>query len=99
MAARRIQLRTGSPAPPVTRTTITAAELYVILDHEFRRLRPRECTRCRMPIPYGRPPPDDVSANWQIGAPEECPHGCHLVVAELLARMWTRYDMLPEKGS
>jgi hypothetical protein len=50
-----------------------------------------------VPIPYWRPSPDDVSANWHIGTPIECPHGCHLVIAELLARMWTRFDMSPER--
>jgi len=81
----------------VTRTTVTAAELYTILDAEFKKLRrPGRC-RCRVPIPYWRTPPDDVSANWHIGAPPECPNGCHLVIAELLARMWTQYDMQPER--
>ena len=46
-----------------------------------------------VPLPYWRRPPDDVSANWHIGQPTECPHGCHVVVAELLARLWTRYDI------
>lgn len=80
----------------MTRTTINAAELYTLLDAEFRRLKPAACGRCRMPMPYWRKPPDDVSANWHIGTPAECPEGCHLVVAELLARMWTRYDIHPE---
>jgi hypothetical protein len=80
----------------VTRTTVSSAQLYTILDAEFRKLRPAACRRCRMPIPYWRPPPDDVSANWHIGTPVECAQGCHLVIAELLARMWTLYDMAPE---
>jgi hypothetical protein len=79
------------------RATITAAQLYTILDAEFRKLRPRACERCRMPMPYWREPPDDVSANWHIGTPADCPEGCHLVIAELLARMWTLYDMHPER--
>jgi hypothetical protein len=83
--------------PIVTRTTITAAELYTILDAEFRKSRPKACRRCRMPMPYWRAPPDDVSANWHIGTPVECPHGCHLAVAELLARMWTLYDVHRER--
>ncbi len=80
----------------MSRTTITAAELYTILDREFRKSRPKQCERCRMPLPYWRPPPDDVSANWHIGTPAECAHGCHLVIAELLTKMWTRYDIHPE---
>jgi hypothetical protein len=77
----------------VARTTIQAAQLYAILDNEFRRRKSMACESCRMPLPYWRAPPDDVSANWQIAQPAECPHGCHLVVAELLAQLWTRYDM------
>jgi hypothetical protein len=80
----------------VGRTTITGAQLYAILDREFKRLRAKECTGCRVPLPYYRKPPDDVSANWQIGTPLECPRGCHLVIAELLAKLWTRYDIQPE---
>ena len=77
----------------VERSTISAAQLYAILDREFKKLRPAGCTRCHVPLPYWRRPPDDVSANWHIGQPTECPHGCHVVVAELLARLWTRYDI------
>lgn len=81
----------------MTRTTVSSAQLYTLLDAEFRKLRPAACRRCRMPIPYWRAPPDDVSANWHIGTPPQCPHGCHLVIVELLARMWTLYDMEPER--
>jgi hypothetical protein len=81
----------------VSKTTITSAQLYAIFDREFRALRPKECERCRIPLPYWRKPPDDVSANWNIGTPEECPHNCHLIVVELLTKLWTRYDMEPER--
>lgn len=77
----------------MSRTTIPAAQLYAILDREFRRLRPAACTTCSVPLPYYRLPPDDVSANWFIGTPRECEHGCHVVIAELLARLWTQYDL------
>jgi hypothetical protein len=82
--------------PRVSRTTISAAQLYAILDREFKKLRPMRCTTCHMPLPYWRQPPDDVSANWHIGTPTECPQGCHVVIAELLTKLWTRYDI--EKG-
>jgi hypothetical protein len=81
---------------PLARTTITPAQLYAILDREFKQLQPAACGKCRVPLPYWRQPPDDVSANWHIGQPSDCPHGCHLVVAELLTRLWTRFDI--EKG-
>lgn len=79
------------------RQTLSAAQLYGVLDREFKKLRPRECRNCRVPLPFWRRPPDDVSANWNIGTPSECPQGCHLVIAELLTRLWSRYDMDPER--
>jgi hypothetical protein len=82
---------------PVTKTTIQAAQLYAILDREFKSLQSPACKHCRVPLPYWRAPPDDVSANWNIGTPDECPAGCHLVIVELLARLWSRYDMEPER--
>jgi hypothetical protein len=75
------------------RSPISAAHLYAILDREFRALRPKECTNCRAPLPYRRDPPDDVSANWDVGTPAFCSHGCHFIFAELLARLWTQYDL------
>lgn len=80
----------------MSRTTISSAHLYAILDREYRSLKGKDCGLCRVPLPYYRKPPDDVSANWHIGTPTECPNGCHLVIAELLARLWTRYDLAPE---
>jgi hypothetical protein len=76
-----------------TRTTISSAQLYAILDTEWKKLRPRGCKNCKIPLPYWRAPPDDVSANWAIGTPTNCEHGCHMVIAELLTRLWTKYDI------
>lgn len=81
----------------MSRTTISAVALYGVLDREFRKLQPRECRACRVPLPFWRRPPDEVSANWNIGTPSECPRGCHLVIAEMLTRLWSRYDLEPER--
>src|SRR5438067_1352368 len=81
----------------MAKTTISSAQLYAILDREFKGLRPKKCQKCRVPLPYWRQPPDDVSANWSIGTPTNCEHGCHLVIAELLTRLWSRYDIEPER--
>jgi hypothetical protein len=77
----------------MSRTAISAAHLYAILDREFRARRSPSCVDCRAPLPYFRKPPDDVSANWEVGTPHFCPHGCHIVFAELLAELWTEYDL------
>lgn len=75
------------------RQRLPAPQLYAILDREFRRRRSPACADCAVPLPYYRRPPDDVSANWFIGTPRECRHGCHVVIVELLAQLWTRYDL------
>lgn len=82
----------------MARTTITSAQLYAVLDREFRLLRPAACRKCRVPLPYWRKPPDEVSANWTIGTAPECPQSCHLVIAELLANLWAKYDIEPERA-
>ena len=75
------------------REVITPARLYAILDREFRKRRMEECQSCRIPLPFYREPPDEVSANWSIGTPTECPRKCHAVIAEVLANLWTKYDI------
>jgi hypothetical protein len=77
----------------MARVRLTAAKLYAVLEREFRAQRPPQCTECHVPLPYWCEAPDEVSANWRFGTPSECPHGCHLVIAELLASLWTRYDI------
>jgi len=75
------------------RPSITPGRLYSQLRAQFDLLRPAGCSRCRMPLPYMVARPDDVSANWRIGTPAPCPLGCDAVIAEIVAKMWTRYDV------
>jgi hypothetical protein len=75
------------------RQVVPVAQLYAILDREFKLRRPAACTSCAVPLPYWRLPPDEVSANWFIGTPRVCGHGCDIVIAEILAQLWTRYEI------
>lgn len=75
------------------REAISAPKLYALLDREFRIVRDPRCANCRMPLPFYRAPADEFTANWHIGMPKRCERGCHLKIAEILARMWTRYDL------
>ena len=68
----------------MSRFVVSPPHLYAILDREFRAQRPAACDQCRVPLPFWREPPDEVSANWEVGTPAFCKHGCHLVFAELL---------------
>jgi hypothetical protein len=81
------------------RKVLSSASLYAILDREFRKRRMTECHACRVPLPFYRDPPDDVSANWAIGTPGECPRKCNAVIAEVLAELWPKYDLAREETS
>lgn len=83
----------------MARARVSAAKLYAVLDREFRTLRPPACTVCRIPLPYWHEAPDDVSANWSFGTPVACGHGCHVIMAELLAQLWTAYELEEPKAS
>jgi hypothetical protein len=75
------------------REAISAPKLYAMLDREFRLVRNVACANCRMPLPFFREPADEFTANWHIGTPKRCERGCHLKIAEILAKLWTRYDL------
>jgi hypothetical protein len=77
----------------MARQIIAPSQLYAILDREFRARRMTECGSCRVPLPFLRTPPDEVSANWAIGTPAECPRKCHAVIGEVLVDLWARYDL------
>jgi hypothetical protein len=77
----------------MARDRLPAAKLYAILEREFRARRPAQCTSGHVPLPFWSQAPDEVSANWRFGTPSECPHGCHVVIAELLTQLWSLYDM------
>jgi len=82
----------------VARTTLSTAQLYAVLDREFRSRKPAACTACSVPLPYWCPAPDEVSANWMIGTPRVCQHRCHILIAELVTLLWSRYDLIAPVG-
>jgi hypothetical protein len=75
------------------REALPAAKLYALLDREFRKVRNPACANCLMPLPFYREPVDAFTANWHIGTPARCARRCHLAMAEIVARLWTRYDL------
>lgn len=77
----------------MSRTILTPGRLYALLSSEFKKRRPALCLNCRTPFPYLVVRPDDVSANWFVSPFTECRHGCHRVIAEIVARLWPLYDL------
>jgi hypothetical protein len=77
------------------RKPITADELYVHLDRDFRQRRPRECPNCYLLLPY-RVDRNDDGPNWEVIAPPSCGNGCAEVIEELFAEYAERYELAPE---
>ena len=81
------------------RTGLHAADLYVLLQREFRRRQSPRCTQCFVQLPYrvdrnG----DDREANWEVAIPAQCGHGCAALVEELVQEFRELYDLKPEPG-
>ena len=75
------------------RIPLSPGGLYTLLNSELERRRVTGCS-CQMPLAYMVERPDESSANWRIGNPSPCRHGCDVLIAEVVAEMWTRYDLL-----
>ena len=77
------------------RTAISAGELYVLLDREFRSRQPQQCSSCYVLLPY-RVDRRDGSANWEVIMPPSCPVGCAHVLEELIEEYSGVYDLAQE---
>lgn len=79
-----------------TREAVSSGQLYALLMREFKRASGGQCSTCQVPLPVFRAPADDFTANWHIGQAKHCPFKCHLILAEVQAKLWTRYDLASE---
>ncbi len=77
------------------RTQIDAADLYVLLQREFRRRQPRECEHCFVQLPFRVDRQDESAANWELIMPRPCARGCAPVLEELTLEFGLLYDLKP----
>ena len=77
------------------RKPISAGELYVQLDREFRQRRPRECASCYLLMPFRVD--RDEGPNWEVLAPRACAHGCTDIIDELVTEFGQLYDLEAEE--
>ena len=78
------------------RLSITAADLYVLLQREFRRRQVPACSSCYVQLPFrvDRAHPD--SANWEVIVPTACTYGCRELMDDVIEQFASRYDLLPD---
>ena len=77
---------------PARRTAVSAADLFVLLDREFRRRQPRECRACYVPLPFRTDGPPNGRSNWEIVTPR-CSWRCESVLQDLVQELQQRYEL------
>jgi hypothetical protein len=75
------------------RTPIQAADLYVLMQREFRRRQPPECKTCFVQLPFRIDRQGESDPNWEVVTPAPCPYGCRAIIEELAAEFGARYDL------
>ena len=75
------------------RKPITAADLFVLLDREFRRRKPRECEACFVQLPYRTDARRNGEANWELVVPDKCERGCANALEDIVQQYRERYDL------
>ena len=81
------------------RRTISAGELYVMLDREFRLRQSRQCKSCYILLPYRIDQRDEGEANWEIVLPPDCPFECARVMEEIVDEYSLVYNLAPEPAA
>jgi hypothetical protein len=79
-----------------TRTSVDAADLYVMMQREFRRRQSDSCEACYMQLPYrvDRDEPDE--ANWEVAMPPPCARHCQMLVEEIVEEFQATYELREE---
>lgn len=79
------------------RTEIFPADLYVLLEREFKRRKPSDCAACYVHLPYRVDRVDPAAPNWEVIIPPACPLGCRVVIEDLVHEFGGLYDLAEER--
>jgi hypothetical protein len=74
---------------------IQAADLYVLLQREFRRRQVRECEICYVQLPFLIDRPTPEAANWEVIVPRECTLRCNEILEQVVDELSGQYDLVP----
>ena len=67
-----------------TSTTLTATDLFALLDRDFRR-RSRACRKCQFSLPYRVFRNGSEPDGWSVIPSEACSHQCQMILEEVVA--------------
>ncbi|QJR10999.1 hypothetical protein DSM104443_02069 [Usitatibacter rugosus] len=77
----------------MSRQQVSFEKLFSILDQAYGKARPALCRACVTPLPMRCVPADEVSANWFVVNPVQCPHNCNVVLAEIVTQLMSEYEL------
>jgi hypothetical protein len=77
----------------MAREPIGAADLFVLLDREFRRRTPEACRTCFVSQPFRVNGTHRDAPDWDVVPLGECPNNCRLVLDDLVAQMKRKYRL------
>ena len=79
-----------------SRTELAAADLYVLLQREFRRRQVPDCQSCYVQLPFRVDRRDGGAANWEVIFPGDCSFGCREVMDSVIDEFARLYDLRRE---
>src|SRR5690242_7574258 len=94
-----MDLNIGRKQKMTTRTPIAAADLYVLLQREFRRRQVPDCSSCYVQLPFRVDRNEPNAPNWEVFVPTSCGFNCREVMDEVIEHFSRSYDLLPEARS
>ena len=81
------------------RTPIAAADLYVLLQREFRRRQIPDCTACYVQLPFRVDRPGSEAPNWEVIIPASCGFNCREIMDRVVEDFSSRYQLREEVAS
>ena len=75
------------------RQPVSAADLFVMLDREFRRRKPRDCGDCYVQLPFRVDGERLGQANWEVVTPACCALQCETVLQDVVQEFQRQYDL------
>lgn len=76
-----------------SRTELAAADLFVLLDREFRRRKSSACAGCFVQLPYRIDTFAGGGCNWEVTSLPECEFACGALLEEIVQELQARYAL------
>jgi len=84
---------TGSTTSAERLVYMSPGALFRVLLGDFQRMRPVECTSCRVPVPEFVDVDASEQPNWWVRPCIPCVHGCDVAIAAIVLAARLKYRL------